>query len=717
MHKRSSKNFFLVILLPIHLFSFIITKINSFSFVITKPRASSYKRVTTTTVPTTIHSSSKKYARTFSIPSESFSTTHHTTSTTILMMSNINNNNNNHNHLNIPLTKLTSFANSFAAVHGLQVETKQQQSSSSSTSSSSSSSYQCAPISLLPNVFPLKSFQQAKTVAPAFNLLVDQISRNGKFLNDTLAGGDDHDDGNNDGNNNKNESSSVVSKDEYTKKILELYNDIYHSKNKKGVHDDDDVGAKPNFAHLADRLGIQRSDYMLNPSSSSPSSSSSSSSSSFELKQVELNTIAASFGGLATNVAKLHSILTNRFRHELKDWIDSNTKKVMGSDYIAATTADDEGENDGVNGIGVPHNHALEKLPFAMKLAHERYIERFCSTNNDTKDSAANVKVPLAILFVVQDGETNTVDQRMLEFELWDKHNIPVVRMSLTKAHSHLKLDTESGSLYVLRDDNDNNDDNVSTAEYEVSLVYFRAGYAPTDYPDGYNGIEWMARETIERSKATKCPSLGYHLAGTKKVQQQLARPGVLEELYSLPSSSSSSSSSSSNDSSNCCAKDIQNMRDAFAGLYSLGNDAMKEDYDAVKDAITGSEGKYVLKPQREGGGYNFYGERLASKIKENVKEDEKGALILGDDLAEFILMQRLFPPKQTAVLLRAGVVEGSGESISELGCFGTILQSYDGKTTLHNEYAGFLLRTKFENVDEGGVASGFATLSSPYLC
>jgi glutathione synthase len=35
----------------------------------------------------------------------------------------------------------------------------------------------------------------------------------------------------------------------------------------------------------------------------------------------------------------------------------------------------------------------------------------------------------------------------------------------------------------------------------------------------------------------------------------------------------------------------------------------------------------------------------------------------------------------------------------------------------VHNEYAGFLLRTKFSNVDEGGVASGFATLSSPYLC
>jgi len=94
--------------------------------------------------------------------------------------------------------------------------------------------------------------------------------------------------------------------------------------------------------------------------------------------------------------------------------------------------------------------------------------------------------------------------------------------------------------------------------------------------------------------------------------------------------------------------------------------------------------------------------------------------------------MERLFPPQQNAILLRNGKVEGYGMTISELGCFGTIVTSGDddecdlneegggnveeGKI-VHNEYAGFLLRTKFSGVDEGGVASGFATLSSPYLC
>jgi len=60
-------------------------------------------------------------------------------------------------------------------------------------------------------------------------------------------------------------------------------------------------------------------------------------------------------------------------------------------------------------------------------------------------------------------------------------------------------------------------------------VVYFRAGYAPTDYPDGYDGIEWKAREKIERSRVSKCPCLRYHLAGTKKVQQELTKDGTLD--------------------------------------------------------------------------------------------------------------------------------------------------------------------------------------------
>jgi glutathione synthase len=152
-----------------------------------------------------------------------------------------------------------------------------------------------------------------------------------------------------------------------------------------------------------------------------------------------------------------------------------------------------------------------------------------------------------------------------------------------------------------------------------------------------------------------------------------------------------------------------------------MGDDATSEDLQATQDVLDGNEALYVLKPQREGGGYNFYGKNLAAKLQENtsyssIEKRDSTTLQLGETLAEYILMQRLFPPQQQAILLRGGKVEGSGDSVSELGCYGCLVVDHEGKIE-HNEYAGFLLRTKFSNVDEGGVASGFATLSSPYLC
>ncbi|KAF8392492.1 hypothetical protein HHK36_022834 [Tetracentron sinense] len=43
--------------------------------------------------------------------------------------------------------------------------------------------------------------------------------------------------------------------------------------------------------------------------------------------------------------------------------------------------------------------------------------------------------------------------------------------------------------------------------------------------------MEWRARLLMEQSSPIKCPSISYHLAGTKKIQQELAKPTVLESL------------------------------------------------------------------------------------------------------------------------------------------------------------------------------------------
>ena len=510
---------------------------------------------------------------------------------------------------NIPLDTLAAHANSYASANGIQVERRRDD---------DSSYFECAPMSLLPNAYPKEAFAQAQMVAPAFNELVDRVSRDADFLEETLGGG-------------------VSDTDPFTAKILQLYKQVYGDANSP--------------AHLADRLGIHRSDYMLHAPTEGEA---------YQLKQVELNTIAASFAGLAAQIASLHRYLTSRFGGDIAEFLAINQKIVTSSTEQAP---------------GVPENPALSCIPLAMKVVHDRYVTNFL--NGDGSNAI--------ILFVVQEGETNTVDQRMLEFRLFEDHGIPVTRMSLTKASKEITVD-DNGALKL--------------GEKEIAVVYYRAGYAPTDYPDGQDGIEWQARLTLETSRAAKCPSLGYHLAGTKKVQQELARPGVLERFFSTPGEKAV----------------VESMRSCFAGLYSMGDDAVPEDLAAAQEVLDGGQGSYVLKPQREGGGYNFYGDKLAEKLRENTSKDNDGSLKLGQKLAEYILMQRLFPPQQRAILLRGGRVEGTGESVSELGCYGTLVVDPNGEV-VHNEYAGFLLRTKFSNVDEGGVASGFATLSSPYLC
>ena len=70
--------------------------------------------------------------------------------------------------------------------------------------------------------------------------------------------------------------------------------------------------------------------------------------------------------------------------------------------------------------------------------------------------------------------------------------------------------------------------------EVLISVAYYRAGYAPTDYP---TNKEWEARELIENSVATKCPTVGYQLAGTKKIQQVLCEEGMVEKFLTEPES------------------------------------------------------------------------------------------------------------------------------------------------------------------------------------
>ena len=94
----------------------------------------------------------------------------------------------------------------------------------------------------------------------------------------------------------------------------------------------------------------------------------------------------------------------------------------------------------------------------------------------------------------------------------------------------------------------------------------------------------------------------------------------------------------------------------------------------------------YVLKPQREGGGNNIYRSAIPQFLKSLPESHWKS----------FILMEIIKPTPvhNINLILQNGVIEKGG-IISALSIYGTCLWNQQTKELLHNELAGYLLRSK----------------------
>lgn len=212
--------------------------------------------------------------------------------------------------------------------------------------------------------------------------------------------------------------------------------------------------------------------------------------------------------------------------------------------------------------------------------------------------------------------------------------------------------------------------------------MYFRHGYSPDHYP---TEKEWEAREIIERSLAIKCPSIDYQIVGMKKIQQVLTDENELARF--VPSE-----------------EDRSLMTSFFAKIYGFDTELNPE----ILAQVRNNPDDFVLKPQREGGGNNFFGQDVINLLQGYEHDEEVQKQMKG-----FILMERIKPTPVKNLLARAGQVQEI-DTISELGIFGVFLGTSSG--VLINEMGGHLLRTKQANANEGGVAAGYATVDTPYL-
>jgi glutathione synthetase len=372
-----------------------------------------------------------------------------------------------------------------------------------------------------------------------------------------------------------------------------------------------------------------------------------------QIKQVEFNTIASSFGGLSSQTSLLHKYLAS-------------------TEYLLLENSVGQGS------LLIPDNHSTLGLATGIKQAFFAYGE-------------ATTSHPKCVIFLVQDGERNIFDQRHLEYEVQAAPNsIPVFRLPFSKILEHTRL-AEGADRQLLY-----TPPLLPKHTFEVAVVYMRSGYGPGDYPDK---SAWEARYHLERSAAIKCPTVLAQVAGTKKVQQVLATPKDPDSakppiLYRFLSPATHPTS-------------LAELESTFTNIFPL--DTTPAGLSARKVALDPAEcTRYVLKPQREGGGNNVYRSAIPDFLR-SVPEAHWGA---------YILMELITPPPVSNTILRNGALERGGV-ICELGIYGACVwdqREREGRGIKWNEQAGYLLRTKGDKSEEGGVAAGFGCMDSVAL-
>ncbi|XP_060076395.1 glutathione synthetase-like isoform X2 [Ylistrum balloti] len=382
---------------------------------------------------------------------------------------------------------------------------------------------QHAPFTLFPCLVPRGALAKVKSIQVHFNRLMHMAAHDTEFLQECL--------------------SNVVKVDDFNKRLW----DILLVVAEEGV-------AQPVS------LGLFRNDYMMDvkQGTSVDQTTQASIPENIQMKQIEFNMIASSFGGLVSPLYNVH-------RYSLT---------------IAGKKFDDS---------QVPENNPAKELAKGLVEGWKAYgNKRAC------------------VLFLVSDPERNTLDQRRIDAEIFSCDR------------------TVSVKYATFRDMNDRGSKRISDKALvidgcEVAVVYFRTGYSPEDYS---SDKDWDTRLMIERSKAIKCPSIQYQLAGTKKVQQELCRPGAVERFIK--------------DADIALA-----IRETFAYQYSLD---MGEDGDRGIEKAFANPQNYVLKPNREGGGNNIYGEDIKPFLTKIMNSTERSG---------YILMEKIHPWPQTNYLLK----------------------------------------------------------------
>jgi glutathione synthase len=218
-----------------------------------------------------------------------------------------------------------------------------------------------APVTTRPYCIPEDAFRKGVFLAPLINHVMNKIARDYSWLTKTLA--------------------ITIKSDDFTAKLMEVFETVHRE------------GIRQTYM-----LGILRSDYMIHSADGDPRN----------LLQVEINTIASSFGALSTHISNMHRHIC-RIQHDR-----------------------------------LPKNFALDDLANALRGAKTAYESNDQKANEENDRRADSI-----ILMIVQPGERNFSDQCLLQFEVIERKFERCIRCTLEEVYKFGAVRESDGKLII----------------------------------------------------------------------------------------------------------------------------------------------------------------------------------------------------------------------------------------------------------------------------
>ncbi|KAL3073035.1 hypothetical protein niasHT_035311 [Heterodera trifolii] len=234
------------------------------------------------------------------------------------------------------------------------------------------------------------------------------------------------------------------------------------------------------------------------------------------------------------------------------------------------------------------------------------------------------------------------------------------------------------------------NSDNSLILDGKFTVAVSMARNAAHDANEA--GMEvWKA---LKRSTSIHVFNTLFMLAQSKKVQQALSKPGVVEHFFKMPEE----------------AHLAAEVRKVMPKSWSIGAD--EEEADEIIRMVKENPDNFVMKwnevaPLKRGSKNVYFGDEIIEKL-DSMEEKERDCFFIMEKLRPMVVKNH-FVRVHDKPLLNVDVN-------IELGIHGCLLGNIVDGTVIDDFWPENTLKTKLASENEGGIIKGHSVVDTPYL-